>query len=473
MTSFIRLLLAISLIIGLTQTQFYQAAALTQGDRCSKLDQARKVGKIELRCVGTDRIKYWIQTPTVIPVQKSVSKVLTRWTGEVGEISFEIFVTPLDVESANNDLVKINQAKSITSSKLAASEGMATKYKNDALIFDASAKAASLLNVEKKKIYDAAQTDYVAAQNRTNAYSSQYQAALSSRSSNLACGILKDFGFVGSCSTNYFQDALDVQTIRTYEGLKIASDSARAKFVSAADVLIASTKNESKELDNAKLALDTSELYNLRTADWKSKAEAITVQEEFVKSFLDIIDLGTALQEELSDKAALTISSIEAAKNASKKDFKTKYQKAFNLVAYMRLAREEYEQTLREKISYSSQVINVEESLIWKPSDYFKGSSYSDIQNASGVDFGWSWSKGSNCVQYASCKNVFVTTSKDCIQASITLDFMTDSKVSESKSLSRAFAIKSGEITIVEIESKYTDTAKSAYLRAFNCTPSQ
>jgi hypothetical protein len=472
-SSIFKVLMAMSLTVGLTQTQIYQSNAITQGEKCSKINQKRKVGKIELRCIGTERIKYWIQTPTTVPAQKSLAKILTQWGNEMRGASFDVFVTPADVENANNDLAKITQAEGFVTSELAASEKLADSYKTTASTLEAVARDSGLLAAEKKKIYEAAQIDFQAAQNRTNSYNSQYQAALSSRSANLACAVLKDFGFVGSCATNNYQDALDVQTIRTYEGLKIASDAARAKFVSAVDAFIATSKKQSKELNDAKLALDTSDLHNLRSIDWKTKAEFVASQKEYVESYLGLADLGTGLQKEFSDMASSAFSAVDAAKSASARNLKTRYQEASNLVAFVRLANKEYEKTLNEKVSYSAQEINTDKPQIWKPSDYLKGSTYQDIQNTSGVDFGWSWAKASNCVQYTSCENVFVTTSKDCAQATVTLDFMTASKVSENKSSSRPFMVKSGEISIVEIESKYTDTAKNAYLRAFTCTSSQ
>lgn len=461
------------LAVGLMQTQSYQANALAQGEICSKINQKRKVGKIELKCVGTERVKYWIHTPTAIPGQKSLGKTLTQWSNEMRGVVFDVFVTPVDVENANNELIKITQAQSFLSSELSASEQLANSYKSTATTLEALARDTALQTAEKKKIYESAQADFQAAQNRTNSYNSQYQSALSSRSANLACTVLKDFGFIGSCSNNNFQDALDVQTIRTYEGLKIASDAARAKFVSAVDAFIASSKKQSKELNDAKLALDTSELHNLRTIDWKSKAEMVASQKEYVESFLALADLGTGLQKEFSNKASSAFSAVEATKSASARNLKTRYQEASNLVTFVRLASKEYEKILNDKVPYSVQEIDTEKPQIWKPSDYLKGSSYSDIQNSSGVDFGWSWSKASNCVQYTNCESVFITSSRDCVQATVTLDFMTASKVSENKSTSRPFSVKSGEIAVIEIESKYTETAKNAYLRAFTCTSSQ
>jgi hypothetical protein len=128
-----------------------------------------------------------------------------------------------------------------------------------------------------------------------------------------------------------------------------------------------------------------------------------------------------------------------------------------------------YQAKVNESSSYLPLELTIEEPQIWKPTKYFKGSSYSDIENTSGIDFAWSWSAASACESTSRCKNLFVVTNKDCPRSVIELDFMTAAKVSESKTLSKEYSLKKGEISIVVVDSKFTETAEKVYLRSFKC----
>ena len=60
-------------------------------------------------------------------------------------------------------------------------------------------------------------------------------------------------------------------------------------------------------------------------------------------------------------------------------------------------------------------------------------------------------------------------TNKDCPRSVIGLDFVNASNVSEAKTFSREYALKSGEISLIEVESKFSDTADTVYFRSFKC----
>jgi hypothetical protein len=447
-----------------------EAMALTQGGICSTQGQIRKSGKVEFKCVGTSRLKYWIQLPSVVPAQKFVSKTLAQWSNSTNAINFEPYIKASDVDLAKVDLEKIQVSANYVSQNLSKAQEITNNYKNSATSLTDSAKRYTELAAENKKIYETKLTEFQAAQAKTNAFYSQYQAAQSSRAATISCMVLKDFGLIGSCSSSAYQDALDLQTIRTYNALKTASDSALESFKAASEAWSSALKLASKDLERAQLALDTSELYSLRTSEWENLSSLVARQDEYVNSFLAVSEFGNGLQQELTENKEVALKSVELVKASNKQTYKNRYLAAFAQVEFLKLAEDYYQSKAEETPAYSPIQLSVQEPQIWRPTKYYKGSNYSDIENKSDVDFAWSWSSSSSCEITTSCKKLFIVTSKDCNKASVTLDFMTPAKVSESKTTSREYALKSGEIALIEVEGKFTDTASSAYVRAFKCS---
>jgi hypothetical protein len=167
---------------------------------------------------------------------------------------------------------------------------------------------------ERKTINDRRLAEYTSALKELNAYYSQYQAAISSRTATFSCAILKDFGFVGSCVNNPFQDALDVQTIRKYDSLKVASDLASTEFKSANADWLSAMKLESKELQRAKLATDSIDIHSQRYSEWKNLSQLRDTQQAYVEAFLKLADVAGGLQAEFSTLQTQTLKDINAVK---------------------------------------------------------------------------------------------------------------------------------------------------------------
>jgi hypothetical protein len=445
------------------------ASALSQGDECSQSNQTRKSGKTEFKCVGTLSVKYWIQLPSVIPLQKLAPKIISNWVTTTQGISVVPTIKQYDIDSANSDLAKSNTSADLVAKSLLKSKEVATNFQTIATNISTLAQKYKEAVIEKRKIYDRNLDEYTSTQKKTDAYYSQYQSALSSRSAAISCTVLKDFGFVGSCSNNAFQDALDVQTIRTYNSLKFTSDAAFAEYERAYETWKSTYKLESKELLNAKIASDKADLYVQRSSEWENISKTVSAQQEHIQDFLKVAEFSGAIQVEMSNLVSKTLISIEAVNSANKQNYKSRYQTAVASVQYLKYAAVYFQSKLDGTLAYSPLRITIEEPQVWIPKSYFKSTDYSNLENISGIDFAWSWSPGNTCQYTTACTNILIVTKKDCTRTVVGLDFMTEAKVSEAKTYSREYSLKAGEISLIEAESKFTDTATSAYLRSFKC----
>jgi len=464
-----KLAFSIISVVFLSQLSAVQANAISQGEDCTQINQIRKSGKTEFKCVGLESLSYWIQLPSVVPLQKSASKVISKWQSIAQLVSFPELISQSDIDAANSDLEKTNSSLKQVTQSLSKSQESENSFKTTAVNLNASAQQYTNLVVDKKKIHDTKSAEYSSALSKTKAYESQYNSALSSRSATLSCTILRDFGFVGSCANSAFQDALDVQTIRTYNSLKAASDAAYSEYSIAYDSWIATFKLETKEIQRAKLASDTAELYSQRTSEWEALSDFVVTQQEYVQEFLKAAEIDSELQSDFSRLPAQVENAISMVKSARKNNYKTRYLTAYALVQYLQMAQKYYQSKVDEKQGYSKLQITIQDPQIWAPKSYFKGSVYSDIENTSGIDFAWSWSARSACELTSSCKNLFIVTEKDCLRSVVVLDFMTDAKVSESKTTSKEYSLKAGEISLIEAESKFSTSATTLNLRSFKC----
>lgn len=456
-------------VIFLGQLSAIKANALIQGDVCTQENQIKKSGKVSFKCIGTESLKYWIQLPSVIPLQKAVSKTISKWEMIAQSISFVPLVKQSDLEAANLDLEKTNTSASQVTQSLLNSRDIENNYKNTAMNLTASAQRYTALIIDKQKNFESKLREYNSASDKTIAYNSQYQAALSSRAATLSCIVLRDFGFVASCSNNAYQDALDTQVVRNYNSLKAASDAAYAAYTSALDDWRSTRRIESIELQKMELASATADLYSQRTSEWESLSKFVSTQQQYVQDFLEMTRSAGELQNELTQLPSQTFSAITALKAANKNNYSVKYRAAHSAVGYLQLAYKYYQVKKEETKEYLPLQISIQESKIWIPTNYYKGSTYSSIENTSGINFAWKWSTRSSCERTTSCTNLLIVTEKDCPRSVVVLDFMTDAKVSEVKTTSKEYSLKAGEISFIEVESKYSSTATAMYLREFKC----
>lgn len=464
-TIFVFSLMLTTLLQGVSQ----QSYALGQGDECSQINTTRKLGKIQFKCLGTEGMSFWIKLESTVPTTKMLAKTIAQLSRTVQSISFGSVTSDAEIELATSDLSVINKNVEMITKNLPQAREKAKRYTELTSALSASSQKLSSEATALKSNNDKKLESYQSAQIKTNSYYSQYQSALNSRTASVSCSVLKDFGFVGSCVNNPFQDALDVQTIRNYNSLVAASEVALADFRTANAAWRASLAVSSKELEKLKIAQDTSELTGLRVEEWESLSGIVTEQIGYIQAFIDQAKTGIQLNEQLEQAKTNALLSIKSVSSSSKNKLASNYQKAQSLVQYLKLASGSYSEKIAQKEAYSQLQITVKEPDIWKPSKYFQGSLYSTIENTSGIDFGWAWSTSSACETWSKCERVFIVASKSCNKTFLTMDFMTEGKVSESKSTSKEFLLVAGEVVIVEIESKYTDTAKSGFVRAFRC----
>jgi hypothetical protein len=463
------LLLSFTLSVGIIQSP--QAIAVTQGEVCSTIGTLQKVGKVQFKCLGSEKIKFWIQVPVGTPSSNSVKSNLKQWNAFLKSISIEPYSNDAETQLSEDDIESLKNSRGVISEKIRLVEEIAANYKNTSIRLAASAKGYSDAEIEKKRINDLRFSEFQVAQNQTNALYSRYQSALSSSSARVACQVLKDFGFVGSCTGNAYQDALDTQTIRNYNALKSASDTAYQIYKSANADYLAARKLAPSALENSQLALDTSELYSARAAEWKTLDAQILVQSEYVTKWLaDSLD-GLSIYVEILERLPKTSNLLASLSSASKSNLTTRYQLAYLDIQFLKLAIKSYQSKLSASTEYIPIKVNLQEPQIWSPTRYYKSSNYSDIENTSGIDVAWNWSSNINCVTVSPCKRIFVVTSRDCNRGVVGLDFMTDAKISEARTSSKEYSFKAGEILLIEIETKYSATATSGYFRSFKCNP--
>ncbi len=446
-----------------------QSYAIAQGEECSAINTSRKVGKTQFKCLGIEGMSFWIQLENTIPNTKLLAKTVTQLNKTVEAITFEPFTSDAEIELATADLSIIDKNVEMIEINLPQARAKAEKYVElTSSLLTSTQKLTSDATILKSD-NDRKLENYQSAQTKTNSYYPQYQAALNSRTANVSCAVLKDFGFVGSCVVNPFQDALDVQTIRNYNSLLAASEAALVEFRAANAAWRASLATASKELEKLQIAQDSSELMKLRVEEWENLSGIVTKQVQYVQEFIDQAKAGIELTEKLEQARKEALTSIKSVLSSSKTKLAANYQRAQSLVQYLKLSSGSYSDRIAQKEEYSQLQIVVTEPNIWKPSKYFQASLYPNIENLSGIDFGWAWSSNKACETWSKCEKVYLAANKNCNRTLLTLDFMTEGKVSEAKSTSKEFSLVAGEIMVVEIESKYTETAKNSYVRALNC----
>jgi hypothetical protein len=460
---------ALCLALCVSLIQVPQAVALKQGDECLVLNSTKKLGKNQFKCLGSEKIKFWIQVPASTIPQSAIKTTVRQWNTYIESISLTPYTSETESASIDDNLTKLRNLRNAVTEKIRVAEEIATNYKSSHTRLTANATAYSDALAAKKTLRDKSLADYQSAQSRVTTLSSQYQSALSSRSARIACQVLADFGFGSPCRSDSYQDAVDVQAIRNYDSAKAASDAAYTSYKAAYDDYFATMDLVGAEKENAQLALDTSEIYSARISEWKTLIGRIAEQESYSLGIVNDQVEGLGVYIEILERLPKTSRLIDLLGRSSKSNLKSRYQNAYLDFQFLKIATDSYGVRLERKAEYLPTEINSEEVQIWSPTKYFKTSNNKEIQNTTGINLAWSWSNRSACKVSSPCTRAFVVLSKDCSRGVIGLDFMTDAKVSEAKTFSKEYSFKAGEISIVEIETKYTTTAPSAYLRSFQC----
>jgi hypothetical protein len=464
-----RIAMVVTILISLLALGTEPAMAISQGDPCTTLNEIKKSGKTQFKCVGSKELEFWIQIPSSTPTKSVIANGVKQWNVYISKISLSPYADETSSSLVELDLNSLIEKQKIYLNKILESDQIAGNYASTANRHRATAKSFSDGLPGKKQLNDNNLATYQAAQSRTNAMSSQYQAALSSQASRLACEVLNTFGFGGSCPKNSYQEALDTQAIRTYNSLKSLSDAAYQDYKNAnSDYLLSLKTIESLE-EQSQLASDTSDLYFAKSAEMRALNAQIGIQVDVAKKTMSDSIKGLSTYVAVLSASIRASDAVDALGLATKANLNSKYKDAYLEVTFLKLAVARYNLELAQKPSYTPINFTIQDSQIWNPVSYFKASNYSDIERTQGLDIAWKWSKNSSCELKSPCKRLFIVPSEDCARAVIGLDFMTDSKISEAKTYSQEYAFKHAEISVIEIETKYSATATSAYIRSVKC----
>ena len=445
------------------------AKAAKSGDACGEPSKTIAVGKIQLQCIGENYTYKWVEVPKVTPTFSKIPGLIKTLTNKVLNVNNQEFESNEKIELVEKQILTFD-----------------ARFKDIKNLFDnSSARSASLLsegnklkdslsqlrtNVsEKSKVLNLNYSEYQTAIAATNAYSSTYQAAISSRSATVSCSILATFGFGSACPSNPYQDAIDSQKIQTYNSLKSKSDAAYTAYISSYESYKQALTISQKQESLSQITLDSAEIFVKKSELDLAVLNKINEKKRLASEYLTFVAKGQKLHEEILSSIVKSEKYIAELKKSNSKNYVSKYKSAIIFVRYLEYINLDYESLLNSKPELDLTEVSSQSSDIWSPPSYLVASNYSDLAINDSNNFAWSWVASPVCATISPCTSAYVVTKNNCNSAVLELDFKTDAKGVEARTSSKPVNLKKGEIQIIEIESKFTATAKNAYVSGFKC----
>ena len=219
----------------------------------------------------------------------------------------------------------------------------------------------------------------------------------------------------------------------------------------------------------SQISLDSAEIYVKKSDLDLASLNKINEKKNLANEYLTFAAKGQELRQEILSSLATSEKYIAGLRNSNSKNYVPRYKKAAVFVKYLEFLSSDYEFLLNTRFDIDSTEVLSQSNEIWSPPSYLKASNYSDLAITDSNDFAWNWVASPVCETISPCTSAYVVSKNNCNSAVLELDFKTDAKVIEAKTSSRPINLKKGEIQIIEVESKFTTTAKSAYVSGFKC----
>jgi hypothetical protein len=377
----------------------------------------------------------------VLPSSSAVDALQTR-SDEIKKF----FITVTDLERIAGDRLRSHEAAAAKES--ANADAM---KKNDAALTTA-------VNEAQKK--------YEQVKRELDVLYPSYTAALDARSAYVACLIMKEFGAGVTCGSALV-DEINRQTILKYKAKAAEVDAAMqvwrtALAASAANALSVGRAQQQLALAQGRASIASQNSQNLRSV----KGEATAETERLDSAAQSMAELEPMVQqhEKLQALATAALSRLQKSKSGN---WVSAYSESY-AVAKVTARHLTGLRQLAARANVSLGAIPKLPEGAWLPSDFFQASRYSDVKRPVSVDFGWKWSGGQGCGGKP-CSIALMATNRTCLGGVVTMEYRKDSGEVEATSTSAKFDILAGEISIVQVESRFSETAKNGYLVGLAC----
>lgn len=445
------------------------AATATTGARCSDLGRVfPSKAKPQLACAGSVAYSLWVKVPAQ---PKSRAAALSAATSTLVRVqSFDpssYAIDPALLSTVQADAARMATFRTDLSSRAATQADRVTKYSTD------SAQASGLLDSLKQKdadmntAVDSARKAYEPLRAELDAMYPAYSAAFQARQAYISCLVLKDFGFfTGSCGSAVV-DEMNRQTTLAYNAKNAQVQAALATWRTAIDAYSANLTSKNLAQQTLDIAAALSDLSKQNAGVLNAIRNGLDVD---IEGNTQAAEAATQLPRMMSEHdglVKLATAAVSRLKKSSDRNWPGLFVSAMT-VEQAALAHAKQLDAVRTAIAYEAWVAPAPASGAWMPATFLKASQYSDVRRPDGLDFGWKWSGASGC-SGKPCNVPVVSVSRDCLGAVVTMEYRTSSGVVEATSASSPKDLRAGEVTTMEIESKYSATATAGHMAQLMC----
>lgn len=433
------------------------------------LSKCSRVGTVSrnMICGGIDGYSFWVQQATPARSSSAIKSAVQSLAVRVAAVTPQ---PPSDRSTQVSELQRERQT--LVDTKINA-QALLDKF------IKAQTEQQVIMNAANQKVGNLKVTTQTATddfKSKTDAYKKlsaelqalepEYQRALSRRYASVACAIGQMFGTGTQCATNYLQDVLDTQVTSRYHDKERAVNAALADMTASADTLKTLNRENGEQTIVAEVATARSDLM-------RQNLTRLTAKVADLDSSIKAADAAAQSLANLPAEEALFNSLIAQMKDAlnivrksNAKALPTNFARLQVLFRAYAAASNHLSQSPTS--GWTADTLPLDTPREWKPSGFFVASSYTDVSRDAGTDFAWAWSKG-HCKAVEPCTVVLIAVNRDCPSATINLAYTDAGKTVEVKSTSAPVAVTTGEITVVEVPSKYSTAVTTGWMRGLEC----
>lgn len=463
--------LALLIAVGLWPSFMAEAHAATStaGARCSELGRVLpSKAKPQLVCAGSVAYSLWVRVPGQPKSRAAALSAASSTLVRVQSLDPSAYaIDPALLSTVQTDAARMAAFRTDLSSRAATQAGRVTKYSAD------SAQAKGLLDSLKQKdadlnaAMDSAKKAYEPLRAELDAMYPAYSAAFQARQQYISCLILKDFGyFAGSCGSAVV-DEMNRQTTLAYNAKNAQVQAALATWRTAIDAYSANLTSKNLAQQTLDIAAALSDLSTQNAGVLNSIRNGLDVDIEGNAQAAEAATQLPRLVIEHDGLVKLATAAVSRLKKSSDRNWPTLFVSAMT-VEQAALAHSKQLDAARTATAYEAWVVPAPASGAWMPATFLKASQYSDVTRPEGLDFGWKWSGSSGCAGKP-CTVPVVAVSRDCFGAVVTIEYRTSSGAVEATSASSPKDLRVGEVTTMEIESKFSATATAGHMAQLMC----
>jgi len=225
-----KLILILSLTFILISTSFSaNAAILSQGSKCSKINQISKVGKQSFICTETLMGKVLVKKDLIPTKTSQISEQALEKIDEISLIDLTLLVNLINDSTTIQTQIDTVLARNIELKSLLVT---ANSDKNiadqDMTSLPTSIAAANAKVSQAQSATTTPYQNYLSLITQLNSLSYEYNSAMRAKSAYLTCSVLNTFGFqAGGCG--YYNSYYDI-VISKYNSMSSQVDAAKAIY---------------------------------------------------------------------------------------------------------------------------------------------------------------------------------------------------------------------------------------------------